>query len=163
MSVIHHLAKTIPASHMQSDHTEIKKKPDFFAGMRLIATRPYLMGVFVISNFYEVARTLMEYQMKSQADVITNFNFHQFIGMYGVCVNILAFLIALLGTGLIIKKLGIQICLLIYPTIFGIALIGLYSFYIQWPSCNKPFTGNIYSNNDYYCNCICLRNTQLKK
>lgn len=134
MSVIHHLAKTIPASHMQSDHNETKKKPDFFAGMRLIATRPYLIGVFVISNFYEVARTLMEYQMKSQADVITNFNFHQFIGMYGVCVNILAFLIALLGTGLIIKKVGIQICLLIYPTIFGIALISLYSFYISGPA-----------------------------
>ena len=133
MAVIAHLAKTVPASHMQSDHTEIKKKPDFFAGIRLITTQPYLMGVFVISNFYEVARTLVEYQMKSQADVIANFNFHQFIGMYGVCVNILAFLIALLGTSFIIKKLGIQICLLIYPTIFGIALLGLYSFYMTGP------------------------------
>ena len=117
-AVIHHLIKTIPASQMQSDYKEIKKKPDFFAGIRLIATQPYLMGVFVISNFYEVARTLMEYQMKSQADVISNFNFHQFIGMYGVCVNILAFLIALLGTGLIIKNLACKFAFL-YTLLFS--------------------------------------------
>lgn len=134
IAVIHHVAKTIPASQMQSDHKEVKKKPDFFAGIRLIATQPYLMGIFVISNFYEVARTLVEYQMKSQADIIENFNFHQFLGMYGVCVNILAFLIALLGTGFIIKKLGLQICLLIYPTIFGMALLGLYGFYVTGPA-----------------------------
>lgn len=134
MAVIHYLAKTVPVSLMQSDHKDIQKSPDFFAGIRLILTRPYLIGVFVISNFYEVARTLVEYQMKSQADIIPGFNFHQFIGMYGVCVNVLAFLIALLGTGLIIKKLGIQICLLIYPTVFGIALLGLYSFYLTGPA-----------------------------
>ncbi len=44
-------------------------------------------------------------------------------------INIVSFLIALLGTSYIIKRFGTRISLLIYPVIFGATILGLYLFF----------------------------------
>jgi AAA family ATP:ADP antiporter len=88
------------------------------------------MGVLVVSTFYEIAGTIVEYQMNSQASLIFNAeSFKWFKGIYGVSINTLAFLIALLGTSYIIKRFGTRICLLIYPVAFAIALVSMYIYY----------------------------------
>lgn len=135
MYTIYYLVHTIPAEQLQSDKVETKKaKPDFLAGIRLLFTRPYLMGVFVVSTFYEIAKTVVDYQMKSQAAIIPGIDFKQFTGMYGIFVNILAFVMALLGTSTLIKKFGIRFCIVLYPVMFGVSLIGLYLYYQTSPS-----------------------------
>jgi AAA family ATP:ADP antiporter len=131
--VINYMVKTIPKDQMVSDKVEKKSKPDFLAGVKLLATRPYLMGVLVVSTFYEIAKTVVDYQMKSQAAIIPSVNFKEFIGMYGMCVNALALVMALLGTSYIMKRFGLRFCLLLYPVMFGVSLIGLYAFYITGP------------------------------
>lgn len=124
------LIKTVPKHEMVSDKAEEKKsKPDFFAGIRLLVTRPYLMGVFVVSTFYEVAKVIVDYQMKSQAVFIPDFNFSWFLGVFGVSVNTLSFVMALLGTKHLMKRFGIRFCLLLYPAVFAVSLIGLYLYY----------------------------------
>ncbi len=127
------LIATVPKSHMVSDKEEKKGKPDLLAGFRLLLTKPYLMGVFVVSTFYEIAKVIVDYQMKSQASVIPGFDFHYFLGIFGVATNGLAFIMALLGTSYVMKRFGLRICLLVYPVIFGVALIGLYIFYQTSP------------------------------
>ncbi|NBQ17959.1 hypothetical protein EBU24_06615, partial [bacterium] len=127
------LIATVPKSHMVSDKEEKKSKPDFLAGFRLLFTKPYLMGVFVVSTFYEVAKFIVDYQMKSQGAVIPGFDFMHFLGYFGVATNGLAFVMALLGTSYVMKKYGLRICLLLYPAIFGIALISLYFYYQTGP------------------------------
>lgn len=131
------LIKTVPKHEMVSDKAEEKKaKPDFFAGIRLLVTQPYLMGVFVVSTFYEIAKVIVDYQMKSQAVFITDptFSFTRFLGIFGVAVNTLSFVMALLGTKHLMKKFGIRFCLLLYPAVFALSLISLYAFYKTGPS-----------------------------
>ena len=71
---------------------------------------------------------------KSQASIIDGINFNWFLGVFGVSVNVLAFVMALLGTSKLMKKYGIRICLLVYPVSFAIALVCLYGYYLHVPS-----------------------------
>ena len=142
MYTIHYLVTTTPKEQMTSDKEEKKSKPNFFAGLQLLFKHPYLMGVFVVSTFYEVAKTIVDLQMKSLADIADSItfmgytlDFKQFLGVYGVCTNALAFFVALLGLEYIIKRFGLRVCLMLFPIVFGIALVSLYAFYItQNPS-----------------------------
>ena len=127
------LIASVPKSHMVSDKEEKKAKPDLLAGFRLLLTKPYLMGVFVVSTFYEIAKVIVDYQMKSQASVIPGFDFTHFLGIFGVATNGLAFVMALLGTSYVMKQYGLRLCLLIFPAIFGAALVGLYLYYQTGP------------------------------
>ncbi len=133
MLVVRQLVKSIPKEHMVSDKVEKKTAPDFLAGIRLLLTRPYLMGVLVVSTFYEIAKMIVDYQMKSQASIIPGFDFQHFLGIFGVATNTLSFAMALLGISYMFKHVRLQICLLIYPVVFGGALIGLYFFYHSGP------------------------------
>ena len=105
-----------------------------FAGLKLILTQPYLIGVFVVSTFYEVAKTIVDYQMKSQAKIIPEIDFKTFVGSYGTYVNLATFTLALFGTSKLIKKFGLRFCLLFSPIITGCGLIGLYLFYQTGPN-----------------------------
>ncbi len=131
IATIYFLMKTVPADDMQSDVViEKKKTHNMLSGFKLLATKPYLIGILVVSTFYEIAGTIVEYQMNSQASIIfDHVTFKWFKGVYGVSINTLAFFMALLGTSYAIKRFGTQICLLIYPIAFAISLIGLYTFY----------------------------------
>jgi len=131
MATIWYLTETVPAEQMQSDNTpEHKKAHHAWSGFTLLYYQPYLIGVLIVSTFYEISGTIVEYQMNSQASLIfDHVHFKWFKGLYGVSINTLAFFIALLGTSYAIKKLGTQICLLIYPILFALSLVGLYIYY----------------------------------
>ena len=128
---IQYLIKTVPAKDLQSDIAhEHKKAHHAWSGFTLLFSQPYLLGVLIVSTFYEIAGTILEYQMNSQASFIfDHVHFKWFKGLYGVSINTLAFLIALLGTSYMIRRLGARICLLIYPILFALLLGGLYTFY----------------------------------
>ncbi len=110
----------------------------FVAGIKLLLTRKYLFGVLILSTFYEVVGTIVDYQMKAQASMLPEYasaeGFARFMSTFGVCVNSLSFLMALLGTAYIMKQFGLRFCLLLYPTVLGIAVIALYWFYTLGPS-----------------------------
>ena len=128
--VIYYLTSTTPADQMRSDKEEKKTKPDMLGGIKLLLTEPYLVGVLVVSTFYEIAGTIVDYQMKSQASVLFDHaSFQWFLGIFGVAGNGLAFVLALLGTSAVIKKFGVRICLQLYPVSFAIGLVSMYLFY----------------------------------
>lgn len=130
ISVIYYLKATTPEDQMKSDKEEKKTKPDMLAGLKLLLTEPYLMGVLVVSTFYEISGTITDYQMKSQASALFDeATFKWFLGIFGVASNGLAFFLALLGTSAVIKKFGVRVCLQIYPITCAIAIIALYGFY----------------------------------
>lgn len=135
MYTVYYLVGTTPKELMVSDKAEKKSKPDFFAGIRLLLTRPYLMGVLVVSTFYEIAKTVVDYQMKSQASLVfDDAGFKWFQGIYGVTSNGLGFCIAILGLEYVMRRFGLRVCLLIYPVVFSISLIALYAFYKTGPT-----------------------------
>lgn len=125
---IRHLVAVMPADQMKSDKEEKKSKPDMLGGIKLLLTEPYLLGVLVVSTFYEIAGTIVDYQMKSQV-LLAGMDFEWFQGVYGTSVNCLSFIMALLGTSRLMKKFGIRTCLLVYPASFAFMLISLFIYY----------------------------------
>lgn len=138
--VMHYFMNTMSPEALignKKAHATEKKKEGFFegftSGLVLLFTKPYLIGVLIVSTFYEIITQIIEYQMQSNACIYpaycTEQGFAQFQGIYGVCVNILAFSMALLGTSYLIKRYGLRFCLLFYPICLGIAFISLFIFF----------------------------------
>ena len=135
MIMINKIVTTIPAHQLVSDKLEKKQKPDMLAGIRLLVTQPYLLGVFIASTFYEIIKTIIDFQMKSQASMImTGSQYTSFAGWFAFCTNVTAFLMALLGTSYIMKKYGLRFCILASPITYAVSLIALYSYYCINPS-----------------------------
>jgi AAA family ATP:ADP antiporter len=135
MVLINKIVTTIPADQLISDKIQKKQKPDMLAGLRLLITQPYLLGVFIASTFYEIIKTIIDFQMKSQASVILSGSAYiSFAGWFAFWTNVTAFLMALLGTSYMMKKYGLRFCILVSPIVYGITLITLYVHYQTNPS-----------------------------
>ncbi len=143
--MVHYFNVTIPADQLvgnaQASATE-KQKEGFFegfiSGLRLLFTRSYLLGVLIISTIYETVAQIVEYQMQVFASssplYASDIAFAQFQSTYGVSINVVSFLIALLGTSYVLKRFGTRISLLIYPTAFACILLGLFIYFYMGPS-----------------------------
>ena len=143
IALIYYFMKVIPSKELaespevkKAEKIEKEKKKEgflygFYGGLSLLFTRPYLLGVLVVSTVYEIIATITEYQMLRYASTVytTEISFARFQGMFGVCVNSLAFLLALLGVSYLMKRFGLRITLLIFPITLGIALICYYMFF----------------------------------
>lgn len=134
MIMVNQIVTKIPASQLVSDKVEKKQKADILAGLRLLVTQPYLLGVFIVSTFYEIVKTIVDFQMKSQASLLPGVNFEVFMGWFGFWTNLTAFLMALFGTSYIMKKYGLKFCIMLYPVMFGVSLVALYAYYTTSPS-----------------------------
>lgn len=140
MVIIHRIMKVIPSEQLISDTIEKKQKPDIFAGIRLLSTQPYLLAVFIASTFYEIIKTFIDFQMKSQASLfMSQAAYTTFCGWFAFWTNVTAFLIALLGTSYIMKKYGLRFCILISPITYALALSSLYMYYRTNPSAENLF------------------------
>lgn len=138
--VMRHFMRVMPASQLEGNkkaHATEGQKEGFLygmvAGIWLLVSRPYLFGVLIVSTFHEIISQIIEYQMQSNAYVYPQFasetGFAYFQGMYGLCVNVLSFLMALLGTSYLIKRFGLRFCLLLFPICLGISFMALYLFF----------------------------------
>jgi len=137
MVAINRIVVNVPASQLVSDKVEKKQKPDIMAGLRLLLTKPYLFGIFIVSTFYEIVKSIVDYQMKSQASLLpgmTEKGFTQFLATFGFWTNMLAFMMALFGVSYIMKRYGLRVCVLLYPVSFAISLVSLYAYYTTNPS-----------------------------
>ena len=86
-------------------------------GLKLILTKPYLIGILVLSTVYEIISFFFEYQMNAAAhnafDSLEKVT--AFLGIYGVTTNAVSLLLALFGTSFLIRRLGLTACLVFYP------------------------------------------------
>ncbi len=140
MFIIHKIVAIIPAHQLVSDKVEKKQKPDLLAGLRLLISQPYLLGVFIASTFYEIVKTCIDFQMKSQACLfMSEAEYLAFYGWFVLWTNLTAFLMALLGTSYIMKKYGLKFCILLSPITYGITLTALYLYYRTNPTPENLF------------------------
>jgi AAA family ATP:ADP antiporter len=104
--------------------TTNKPKTGFLEGLRLLLKQPYLLGIFIITTGYEVIGTFLEYQMSILAhkQYPTKEMFTAFYGRYGFFTNGLTLIFALVGTSFFLRKLGLRICLLLFPIATGIII-----------------------------------------
>ena len=100
---------------------EKKASTGILEGLRLILSKPYLMGILVVSTIYEIISFLIEYQMKGCAKQTLGATEKvvEFMGLQGLLVNGLAFAFALVGTSFFIRKFGLRTCLILYPSMIA--------------------------------------------
>ncbi|MFA5074490.1 MAG: Npt1/Npt2 family nucleotide transporter [Candidatus Babeliales bacterium] len=111
-----------------------KPKTGMLEGLKLLVTRPYLLGVFAIATFYEVIGTIMDYQMKVLAKQAypSKEAFTAFLGLFGQSANVLALVMALLGTSYLMRRFGLTFCLLTFPIAVGLVVSYVYINPMLW-------------------------------
>lgn len=121
----------VPAEYRTGMQTTTKKaKTGMFEGLKILLTRPYVMGIFVLCTFYEVIGTVLDFQMKmlARAAFPTKEAFASFNGMYGMLTNGLALVFALVGTSFLMRRFGLRFCLLLFPIATGLVVSSVYFF-----------------------------------
>lgn len=86
-------------------------------GFIYVVGDPYVRSVAIVSTAFLIITSLYDFQMNSLAhsQYITTESFTAFKSWYGVLVNSITLIIALLGTRTILQKWGVRVCLWLYP------------------------------------------------
>mgnify|MGYP001766910666 CR=1 FL=1 len=112
------------------------EKTGILEGLKLLLSRPYVAGLFVVTTTYEVIGTIVEFQMKMTATQIYpksidgGVGFGWFTAINGTMVNVLALTFALLGTSFLMRKFGLKFCVMSFPTMIGITVASIFGFYM---------------------------------
>ncbi len=122
------------AAETRSAGDNKKPKTGIFEGLRLLLSRPYLIGVFGVATLYEVVVTIADYQMKFLGDETFKSPeaFTVFLGKFGMATNTLALVFALIGTGFFIRRFGVTFCLVAYPVCMALIMGGVIMFPTLW-------------------------------
>lgn len=113
--------KTYPVAKV--DTATGKKPTGPIEGLRLLFSKPYLMGILGVATLYEVVGTILDYQMKFIADETFQSveKVAQFLGFFGQSANLLSLVFALIGTSFFIRRFGLTFCLVMFPvTVAGV-------------------------------------------
>lgn len=117
-----------------------KPKTGMFEGLKLLLSRPYVAGLFVISATYEIIGTIVEFQMGLCATTIYPVNIDGGAGfawlkaMNGLTLGILSLAFALMGTSFLMRKFGLKFCIISYPALIGITITAIFGFYMAGAS-----------------------------
>jgi len=125
----------IPAHLRGAAGPQVKQKATGpLEGIRLLVSRPYLLGIFGIATLYEVVGTIMDYQMKVLAfkQYLLPDERTAFLSLFGQCANGLALVMALLGTSYLMRRFGLTFCLLAFPLSIGLVVSYVYVKPMLW-------------------------------
>jgi AAA family ATP:ADP antiporter len=114
--------------HESDDSGAKKKKTGALEGLRLIVTKPYLLGVAVVSTVYEVVGTIIDYQFKilSKLSFPVTEELSSFFAFFAMSSAFIGILFAIGGTSFFIRRLGVKLSLLIYPSLLGLTVMILW-------------------------------------
>lgn len=106
-------------------------------GLRLLFSKPYLLGILGLITLYEMIGTILDYQMKFLADGICPSveSLTELLASYGFYANFLALIISLIGTSFLIRRFGLIFSLVLFPVLTGFLVLfvwinpSLYSFF----------------------------------
>lgn len=141
--IIMFYTKVIPQEKtIVQKETSNKPKTGFLEGLKILLTRPYVMGILVVATAYEVIGTILEYQMNWIASgfYTTPAELATFNAYLGVGINGLAMVFALLGTSFFMRRFGLKFCLVAFPVVVGAIIIttltlnysGITSVQLMW-------------------------------
>ncbi len=118
---------------MKGFHGETKKplegkkaETGFLEGLRLLLTKPYLLGIFIVVAFFEIIVTILDFHFKSLAG--GSYIGHElgiFMFKYAIATNFVALVCVLAGVNKLGVKLGLGRTLMLLPIIVAIAMITL--------------------------------------
>lgn len=88
-----------------------------FSGLSMLFKYPYAFGMFAIVLFYEIIQTILNFQRlgiaKEGAETLSDFSASLFVMIF--FVHFIGFIISVIGTKVLLEKLGEKRCLLLVP------------------------------------------------
>lgn len=111
-----------------------KKTTGPIEGLKLLFSKPYLMGILGIATLYEIIGTILDYQMKFLADEAYGSaeKVAEFLSFFGIAANGLALVFALIGTSFFIRRFGLTFCLVMFPATVACVVLYVMAFPMLW-------------------------------
>lgn len=131
--IITYYNRVVPHDTVGTTHEAPKKKTGMLEGLKLLFSKSYLAGLFVVVAVYEVISTIVEFQMNMlikkayPASADGGAMFATLDAYNGACVGILSFFFALFGASYFMRTFGLKFCLVSFPVMIGITVIAVYS------------------------------------
>ena len=102
------------------------ESPGLWEGLRLVMTRPYLVGILWSVVAYELVGTYLDFQMNTKAHetLVSLEKVTGFLATYGFAANSVSFVFALTGTTWLVRNWGLSRCLVIYPLVLCLLVMG---------------------------------------
>lgn len=111
-----------------------KKSAGILEGFHLFYEHNYVKGLFVVSSFFMIQVTVVDFLMKVLAKEkysseypddpeIATQHFASFMGYFGQATNSISLLFSFFGTGLILEKFGLTLTLISFPCLLLICSI----------------------------------------
>jgi len=102
-----------------------KTQTGVFAGLKMFMKYPYVLGIFCMVFFYEILSTVLRYSILGIAESTSSSvsDISGFLFKWVFIMHATGFCIALFGTSILLKKLGIRMCLLLIPASTGFVLL----------------------------------------
>jgi len=107
----------------------------FFEGLRLLLTRPYLLGIFVVATFYEFIGTILDFQMGMLASAIYPSKldggaaFAWFKSIQNMSIGWISLAFAIFGTSFFMRVFGLRFCLVAFPATIGLTVLTIFASY----------------------------------
>jgi len=126
---VHHVPpaadESLPVGSAQTSGNRAES-PGLWEGLRLVMTRPYLVGILWSVVAYELVGTYLDFQMNTKAHetLVTLEKVTGFLATYGFAANSVSFVFALTGTTWLVRNWGLSRCLVIYPVILCLLVVG---------------------------------------
>ena len=135
-----------PAAAASAKKPGKKEKAGILEGLFLVAKYSYVQAITAISCVFMIEVTILDYAMKVLAKekfskehpddaIAATEAFAQFMGHFGQATNTLSFCLSLLGTSAVIRTLGLQKTLLLFPCL----LLGAGALIYAMPSLELVF------------------------
>lgn len=128
--------RVVPHDVAVAPHDAPKKKTGMFEGLKLLFSRSYLTGLFVVVAVYEVISTIVEFQMNMlikkayPASADGGAMFATLDAYNGACVGVLSFFFALFGASFFMRRLGLKFCLVSFPAMIAVTVTTVFAGYM---------------------------------
>jgi ATP:ADP antiporter, AAA family len=127
--VIWGLMRAVPEQHLhgyeavyQAEKDQAQQpKPGLFSGLYLLLRYPYVLGIFGMIFFYEVAATVLSYLRLevAQDSAHSASELSAYLFQMVFAIHLVGFFISFIGTTSLLKWLGTKRCLLLIPILSG--------------------------------------------
>lgn len=125
--------KLTPKSQLQGYKAKDKEpiegaeEPGFLEGLKLLLTKPYLLGIFLVITIYEIIVTVFDFLLKAMSkDVFPDPVEHaSYLNQFAITTGVVATLAVIFGINNIQRRLGMTASLVLMPIMVGLAVIVL--------------------------------------
>ena len=128
--LVKHFMKKTPADLVTSQtlkkSSETKKeKTGFIEGLRLLISNKYLLGILFVNFSFEFIATIFDFNFKNaSAGMYSGNKLTQYYSLFASVVNLVSFVLLVLGVNKITKYMGLKISLACVPIFFGLSILG---------------------------------------